>query len=210
MKTMAMWFVAMFVLAVWSGQGFSIEHSAGGKSQSDGKLLQLLPHSSVTLSQGIPKLTGMLQTPLSAKFELNSKGELCLSVCVSENWLAAPVAMNFTNTLKEITVQVDSKNWKPVTKMITDQADMTLASAQWKLLNHSHESLVDALARAQTEHKGATMVAIAPVEKDGKDDFVVRYAKEGQLAEAMYPFKEGKKIAAAPTSDSTIYGAPSR
>ena len=190
MKAMLLPVVAVVVLGAWCGMSLAVEQTMEGK-ESHEKLLQMLPHSSVSLSEGVRKLIGSSsETVLSAKFELNDKGELMLSVYVAEKGLKTPIAKN---VLKEISTSAEAEKWKAETEVLKDKDDIAAATEQYRLLGLSHDSLLDVLGRAEKEHQGVTFVAIYPTVRDRKEEFLVSYAEGKMLAEAWYGFGEGKK-----------------
>jgi len=208
MKAMLLPVVAVVVLGVWCGAGSAVEHGKEGKEGHE-KLLQMLPNSSVSLSEGVRKLMGnSTETPFVAKFKVSDKGELLLCVFVAEKGFETPIEKN---VLKAISTNVEAGKWKPETASLTDSKHLAWATERFKLMSSSHESLLDALARAENDHKGATIAAIYAMAKDGKPEFLVRYVEGHKLAEAWYDFGEGKKVTGKNKEwvpYGSTYGAP--
>lgn len=204
MKAILLPVVAAAVLGAWGGAGFSGEHPRGGKEGHE-KLVQMLPQSTVSLSEGVRNLIGKSSDmPFAAKFRVSDEGELLLCVFVAEKGFDTPIEKN---VLKEIATCVESGKWKPVTAAVTDPKRLEWVCERFKLMSSCHESLLSALERAEKDHEATTIAAIYPSIQDGKPGFLVRYAEAHKLAEAWYKFKEAKKVEMEDPKEWIPYGS---
>src|SRR4051812_15433004 len=95
--------LALFVAA-------SVTATAWAEEHDNGKLLAALPKTKVSLAQGLEQATKGPEVPISAKFEMDDKGALSLSVYTAEKGVG--VAADH-NVLKELSGSPEAGAWKP-------------------------------------------------------------------------------------------------
>ena len=108
-----------------------------------------LAAASVVLDQCI-KATAALGTPISAKFELDEKGVIQLSVYTAKG-----------TQFSEVTVDVKTGKANPA-EVITDAGDLASAKSENDAMAKAKLTLEQAAAKAATDNAGYRVVAIIP------------------------------------------------
>jgi hypothetical protein len=195
MKATLGWVVAVAVLAAASGPAGAVERGMEGpRAARHATLARMVPQCEISLSEGVCRL---LETsaaaPLAARFVLNEKGELVLEVTVAHKGLRTPLE---ANALEQTRTAVENAQWNPETGVLTDAAEITRSSNEFRQLNSSRCSLLGILGRAELDHKGK-VVSIAPVTRNGKDEYLVQYADGDRISDTWYKCEEGEKTESA-------------
>jgi len=176
--------------------GFGLLVAGGGLASdvgSDVALLKLLPSSKQTLLTGIQQSQGKApETPISAKFEIDDKGSLSLSVYTAEKGLAVDAEHN---VLKELSGGPAEK-WTPEIEVFKDVPHVSRAAQQLAVMAVSHLSLADVVKRAEKDQPG-TVYSVIPVLRDRKPVFGVRVATGGETVELTYDAMTGAVVKAA-------------
>lgn len=152
-------------------------------------LLKALPLSKHTLADGIGQVTKGTETAISAKFEMDDKGKLSLSVYTAEKGLTQDAEHN---TFKEISGSSDTEAWNPETEIIKEGEDLENAKEQLKVLSTAKFSLLDFIAKAEKDQPG-TVLSIMPEFEDGKNVCELRILSQGKIVEIHYDVVTGEK-----------------
>ncbi len=155
-----------------------------------GALLSVISQSKVSLADGIRAATKGTEVPISAKFELDDKGKISLSVYTAEKGLSAD-AQN--NVFKEISGSPESPTWNPESEVIKDEGDLKAAKEQLTVLSKGKVSLLDVVEKATKEHQGTVMAAM-PENEDNKSVCEVRIAQNGKVSEYHYDVGSGNEV----------------
>src|SRR4051812_20435113 len=97
------WIAVVVLLAA------SVTATIGAEEHDNAKLIAALPKSKMTLAQGLEQATKGQETPISAKFEMDDKGALSLSVYTAEKGLGTAADHN---VLKELSGSPEGAAWK--------------------------------------------------------------------------------------------------
>ncbi len=155
-----------------------------------GALLSVISQSKVSLADGIRQATKGTEVPISAKFELNEKGKLALSVYTAEKGLSVDLQ---NNNFKEISGSPESATWNPESEVIKDEGDLKAAKEQLTILSKVKVSLLDVVEKAAKEHQG-TVIAAMPENEDNKSVCEVKIAKDGKVSEYHYNVVTGNEV----------------
>jgi hypothetical protein len=179
---------AAFCLAL---AAFAMQPGVYGGQPEDAKLLAALPKSRQTLEEGIRQAAAKApEAAISAKFELEDKGELSLSVYVAEKGLGTDAEHN---VLKELSGGPDSEKWTTETEVFKDVEHVARSAEQLTIMALSKLSLLDVIQKAQKDRPG-TVYSVIPGMRDRKVVFVVLVADNGKSAEVMYDAMSGAMI----------------
>ena len=164
--------------------------SAGGGEEERAKVLGALGASRHTLADGIRQAGKAPQAAISAKFELDGKGGLSLSVYTVAKGLGTDAE---NNILKELGGSPSGEQWTPKVEIFEDVRHVSRASQQLTLLALSRFSLLDILAKAEKRQAGKAY-AITPVLRDRRPVFVVLFASDGKSAEVDLDLLTGEPV----------------
>ncbi len=160
------------------------------QERDSGALLRALSQSQVSLSDGIKKSTKGAEVPISAKYELDEKDKLSLSVYTAEKGLNVDPQ---SNTFKEISGSPVSATWNPEAEVIKDEDDVKAAKEQLTVLSKAKVSLLDIVEKAAKENQG-TVFAATPEMEDNKSVIEVKVAKDDNVSEHHYDIASGNEI----------------
>lgn len=163
--------------------------SAGGGDDHE-KIPDALGASKHTLADGIRQAGKAPEAAISAKFELDGKGELSLSVYTVAKGLDTDAEKN---VLKELSGSPAGEQWTPAVEVFEDVPHVSRASQQLTLMALSRFSLLDVLAKAEKRQPG-TAYSITPVLRDRKPVFVVLFANDGKTAEVAIDLLTGEPV----------------
>ena len=152
-------------------------------------LLEALPKATVTLAAGIKQAAQSPAVAISAKFEMDEKGELSLSVYTAARGLGADAEHN---TLQELSGGPESGSWKPEVETFKDPEHVARASEQLTLMRLTRVSLFDVATRA-AKH-GGTVFSVTPSTSRGKAVFVARLADHGKVRELSFDLMTGAEL----------------
>jgi uncharacterized membrane protein YkoI len=162
-------------------------------SGSEATLLKALPSSKQTLLAGIQQSQAKApETAISAKFEMDDKGSLSLSVYTAEKGLAVDAEHN---VLKELSGGPAEK-WTPEVEVFKDVPHVSRSAQQLAVMAVSHLSLADVIKRAEKDQPG-TVYSVIPLLRDRKPVFAVRVASDGKTVELTYDAMTGAAVKAA-------------
>ena len=153
-------------------------------------LLKVLPSSKHSLADGIKQATQGVEAPISAKFELDEKGKLSLSVYIAQKGLNVD---SQNNVFKEVSGSPESSAWSPESEVIKDQGDLKSAQEQLTVLSKGKVSLLDIVEKATKEHQGIAFAAM-PENEDNKSVCKVIIAKDGKVSEYHYDVASGNEV----------------
>lgn len=151
-------------------------------------LIKALAQSKLTLIDGLRQSTKSPETPISAKFELDDKGKLSLSVYTVEKGLSTDAE---GNVLKELSGSPEQAKWTPEVEVFKDIPHVARASQQLALMSLSPFTLADIAAKAQKQHLG-TVFSITPAVRNHKPVFIVLEADKGKAVELTFGLLDGK------------------
>src|SRR5262245_30585757 len=151
------------------------DHPGGGDA-----LLKALARSKHTLGEGIQQSAKAPAVPISAKFELDDKGQLSLSVYVADKGLSKSAEHNI---LKELAGSPESATWMPETEVFKDVEHVARSAAQLTLMQLSSKSLLDIVRQAE---KAGTVVSITPLIDNRKGQFEVLVLASGKQVEMAF------------------------
>jgi len=162
--------------------------SYAGKDD-DAKLIAALGTTKHTLEAGIRQAASASEAAISAKFELEDKGELSLSVYVAGKGLSVDAEHN---ALKELSGDPTKDKWVPETEVFKDVEHISRSAEQLTIMSLSKMSLTDVIAKASKDHAG-TVYSVTPKMRDRKAVFVVLVADKGKSHELTYDAMTGAK-----------------
>jgi hypothetical protein len=153
-----------------------------GKAKDD-KLIAALDTCKLTLETGIRQAASKSpEAAISAKFELEEKGDLSLSVYTAEKGLAVDAEHN---VLKELSGGPESDKWAPQSETFKDVEHVARSSEQLTIMALSKMSLMDVIQKAQKDQAG-TVYSVTPRVRDRKAVFVVMVADKRKPVELVY------------------------
>ncbi len=157
----------------------------------DAKLIAALSRSKHTLEAGIMQAASKApESAISAKFELEDKGDLSLSVYVAEKGLGVDAEHN---VLKELGGGPDSEKWTPETEVFKDVEHVSRSAEQLTIMALSKMSLADVIAKAGKDQPG-TVYSVTPKMRGRKAVFVVLVADKGKSVELVYDATTGNPV----------------
>ncbi len=155
------------------------------EEQESKALLEALPRAKVSLAAGIKQAAQAPAVAISAKFEMDEKGQLSLSVYTAARGLKADAEQN---ALQELSGDPE-ESWKPEVETFQDPGHVARASEQLTLMRLTHVSLLDVAARA-AKH-GGTVFSVTPSVGHGKPVFVALVAEHGKVRELSFDLMTG-------------------
>lgn len=160
---------------------------------SDAALVKALLSSKQTLLAGIQHSQAKSpETAISAKFEIDGKGQLALSVYTAEKGLGVDAEHN---VLKEL-IGAPGEKWAPEVEVFKDVPHVSRSAQQLAVMAVSPLSVADVIKRAEKDQPG-TVYSVIPVLRDRKPVFAVRVAAEGKTVELTYDAMTGAVVKAA-------------
>jgi hypothetical protein len=159
---------------------------ARADEQDSRVLLQALPKAKLTLAGGIKQAAQAPAAAISAKFEMDDKGQLSLSVYTAAKGLGTDAEHN---TLQELIGSPESDTWKPETETFKDPEHVARASEQETLMSLTRVSLLDVVAKA-AKH-GGIVFSVTPDVRGRKPVFVALVANKGKVQELTYDLMTG-------------------
>jgi hypothetical protein len=166
--------------------------ASGSRSETkddDLVLCKEITKTKASLSDGI-RQSSRTETPISAKFELDEKGKLSLSVYTAGKGTNVDAE---GNVLKEWAGTPDGGQWAPVAETFNDVEHVARASQQLTLMALTGKTLVEIAAKADKEQLGSTY-AITPVLRGKKAYFEVRFLNKGKVTEVKYDLLSASKM----------------
>lgn len=171
--------------------------SARADEQDSGALLQALPKAKLTLADGIKQAAQAPAAPISAKFEMDDKGQLSLSVYTAAKGLGTDAEHN---ALQELSGSPESDTWKPEIETFKDPEHVARASEQETLMSLTRVSLLDVARKAGK--RGGIVFSVTPVVRGRKPVFVVLVANKGKVQEMIYDLMTGAEAKPSKSSSS--------
>ena len=157
-----------------------------GKDQAT--LIKALAQSKISLIDGLRQATKGTEVPISAKFELDDKGKLSLSVYTVEKGVSIDAEKN---VLKELSGSPEQAKWATEVEVFKDIPHVARASQQLALMSLSPFTLAEIATKAQKAHPG-TVFAITPAVRNQKPVFIVLEADKGKAVELVFGLLDGK------------------
>jgi hypothetical protein len=157
-------------------------------------LLKALSKAKISLAEGIKQVTKPPESAISAKFEMDDKGQLVLSIYTAEKGLGVAADQN---VLKEISGSAESESWNPQGEAIKDPSDLSDAKTQLGIMSGANCSLLDVIEKA--EAKG-TVISVIPVTRRGKSFFDVDVVSKGRKTGLAFDLA-GKQISGEDEDD---------
>ena len=180
---------ALLSIALFFGTLFTAHAAVAAAAEKDHTaLIKALAQSKISLVDGLRQSTKTPETPISAKFELDDKGKLSLSVYTVEKGLSTDAE---GNVLKELSGSPEQAKWAPEVEVFKDIPHVARASQQLALMSLSPFSLAEIAAKAQKQHPG-TLFSITPAVRNHKPVFVVLEADKGKTVELTFGLLDGK------------------
>lgn len=171
--------------------------TARADEQDSGALLQALPKAKLTLADGIKQAAQAPAAPISAKFEMDDKGQLSLSVYTAAKGLGTDAEHN---ALQELSGSPESDTWKPEIETFKDPEHVARASEQETLMSLTRVSLLDVAGKAGK--RGGIVFSVTPVVRGRKPVFVVLVANKGKVREMIYDLMTGAEAKPSRSSSS--------
>jgi len=144
--------IALMIVA--AALGFVAAPAVGQEIKDAAAMAKAMAAATVKLDQGI-KASAAQGTPISAKYELDEKGALQLSVYTMK--AGAPANAQFSEVIVDYAKGTVSK-----TETITDTGDLKHAADQSAAMAKAKTTLEQAAAKAATDNAGYTVVAVIP------------------------------------------------
>src|SRR4051812_32234323 len=163
--------------------------SRGEKKDDDLVLCKEITRTKASLSDGI-RQSSKSETPISAKFELDDKGKLSLSVYTAAKGTNVDAE---GNVLKEWAGTPDGGQWTPVAETFKDVEHVARASQQLTLMALTGKTLLEVAAKADKEQLGSAY-SITPVLRGKKAYFEVRFLNKGKMTEVKYDLLSASKM----------------
>ena len=172
--------------------GFAQRATTAEYSEAEyGPLLAVLSKSKLTLADGITQAAAKApETAISAKFELDDRKQLSLSVYTAEKGLDTDAEHN---VLKELAGSPEGERWSPEVEVFEDAAHLKRSAAQLTLMALSPHALLDIVAKAGKEQPG-TVFSITPVVEHRQPQFVVFVAAQGKVVALRYNLMTGESM----------------
>jgi len=183
--------------------GFALAGTVPSRAGEDGDhdaLLRLLPTSRLPLAEGIRRAEESGGTAISAKFEVDRKGRLMLSVYTAAKGLDRDAEHN---VLAEVIGSPSGEAWTPETEVFEDVPHVARAAQQHALLALSPYTLLDAIGRARKDAPGTVFSAI-PVLRDRMAAIRVLVAEGEKVHERVYDLRTGKGSAPEAPADGAV------
>jgi hypothetical protein len=163
-------------------------------ADSDADVLKALPSSKHTLADGVQQAgVKAPEVAISAKFEMDDKGKLSLSVYTAERGLAVDAEHN---VLKELSGSPVAERWNPEVEVFEDVPHVSRSAQQLAVVALSRLSLSDVIKQATKDQPG-TVYSVIPMMKDRKPVFVVKVATGGKADELSYDALTGAPVKAS-------------
>ena len=166
--------------------------SFAGEEADQAALLQALPKSKLSLADGLKQSTKGAEVPISAKFELDDKKQLSLSVYTAEKGLEVD---SEHNVLKELAGSPEKTPWAPDAEVFKDLPHVARASEHLTVTAIAKHSLHDVVSQAQKDYSG-TVLSIIPAVQNKRPVFIVLVADKGKVTEYSYDAITAKPLAA--------------
>jgi hypothetical protein len=151
------------------------------------ELLAALPKAKVTLAAGIKQAAQSPAVAISAKFEMDEKGELSLSVYTAAKGREAGAE---ENTLQELSGGPEGEGWNPEVETFKDVEHVARASEQLTLMRLTRVSLLAVAMKAAK--RGGTVFSVTPTIQRGKPVFVALVADHGKVRELSFDLMSGR------------------
>ena len=155
---------------------------AFGEDADQAALVLALTKAKVSLADGLKQSSKGTEVPISAKFELDDKKQLSLSVYTAEKGLAVD---SEHNVLKELAGSPEKTPWAPEAEVFKDIPHVARASEHLTVTSVSKLSLLDVVSKVQKAHPG-TVLSITPTVHKGRPVFVVQVVNKGKVGEYNY------------------------
>lgn len=179
---------ARWIVATVSALAFAAPEPGRAYDDEEAKaLLEALPKAKVTLAAGIKHAAKSPAVAISAKFEMDEKGELSLSVYTAAKGLEADAE---DNILQELSGGPEGEGWNPEVETFKDVEHVARASEQLTLMRLTRVSLLDVATKAAK--RGGTVFSVTPTVHRGKPVFVALVADHGKVRELSFDLKSGK------------------
>jgi uncharacterized membrane protein YkoI len=160
---------------------------------SEAELLKALPSSKQTLASGIKQAQGKApETAISAKFEMDDKGQLALSVYTAEKGLAVDAEHN---VLKEL-IGSPADTWSPEVEVFKDVPHVSRSAQQLAVMATSKLTLEDIIKQVSKDQPG-TVYSVIPVLRDRRPVFEVKVASGGKTVQLTYDAATGIAVKGA-------------
>jgi len=173
-----MLFLPLVSLALVAGRSRTLAASG-----SEADLLKALPSAKVTLSAGIHQAQAKApETAISAKFEMDDKGQLALSVYTAEKGL--PVDAEH-NVLKELIGSPTTGTWSPEVEVSKDVPHVSRSAQQLTIMAVSKLTLADVIKQAAKDQPG-TVYSVIPTFRGRTPVFAVKVLADGKTVELTY------------------------
>lgn len=170
---------------------FAGSQAPGHEGHSDDGLLKALPGSKHTLAAGIQQAQAKApEAAISAKFEMDDKGELSLSVYTVEKGLAVDAEHN---VLKELSGSPSRTAWSPGVEVFQDVPHVARSAQQLAVMAVSPMSLLDVIRKAEKDQPG-TVYSVIPVFRDRKPVFAVKVGSGGRTIPLWYDALTGGAV----------------
>jgi len=179
----ARWIVATVSVLAFAAPGFVRAYD----DQEAKALIEALPKAKVTLAAGIKQAAQSPAVAISAKFEMDEKGELSLSVYTAAKGLQADAEHN---TLQELGGGPEGESWNPEVETFKDVEHVARASEQLTLMRLARVSLLAVAMKAAK--RGGTVFSVTPTVHRGKPVFVALVAEHGKVRELSFDLTSGR------------------
>lgn len=158
----------------------------GSQENQSGTLLSAISQSKVSIIDGIKQATKGTEVPISAKYELDEKGKLSLSIYTAQKGLSVAPE---DNSFNEISGSPELAAWQPSTEVIKDSGDLKDAKDQLAVLSKTKVSLADI---AQKAGQDGTVMSVIP--QANHNDIEAKVAKDGKVIERHYDVASGNEV----------------
>ena len=166
-----------------------------GEGEDQGALVRALAKSRVSLLDGIRQAESGGGAAISAKYELNDRGELMLSVYLGEKGLERDAEHNVLTEL----IGSPAGRWTPRKEVFADVPHVARSAQQLALMTLSPRSLVAIVDRMD---KSEPVISAIPILKGRKAVLVLRTLKEGAAREHDVDLLTGTYL--TPSKDGVV------
>ena len=179
--------------------GFAVAPATRAGEPGDGAdaLIRALSRERISLFDGIRRAESGGSAVISAKYELDGRGELMLSVYVAEQGLERDAEHN---VLTELIGSPVGGKWAPKKEVFEDVPHVARSAQQLALMTLSPQSLREIVERMD---KNEPVISAIPVLRGRKALVALRTLKEGAMRDHEFDLLSGAFV--APSQDGVVH-----
>jgi hypothetical protein len=157
--------------------------------EANSLLIEALSRAQVTMPAAL-SLVKPPAVPISAKFELDGRGTLSLSIYIATQG----VRNGNHDFMKELSGNPLAATWSPASETLKDPSDVSVGVTERRLMATTNLTLIGIARQAIADQPG-TVLSINPRVVAGKPQFVVKVlGPNSQIAKMAYDLKTGSRL----------------